>query len=133
MKRASLYALIALTRLVSDIPLLGMFFFLHVQQQGVGGSKDMVWNAIFFAAFGLLHSLLARNYAKQQFAKLVGENYVRTFYVISNGIFLSLLITLWQPITGVWWRTEGIFYWMLTLLYLGCIVGMLVLLKLVGR
>jgi protein-S-isoprenylcysteine O-methyltransferase Ste14 len=124
MKHASLYALIALTRLFSDIPLFGMFFFLHAQQQGVGGSKDMVWNAIFFAAFGLLHSLLARNNARQQIAKLVGEDYVRTFYVIINGIFLSLLITLWRPVTGVLWKTEGLLYWILTILFLGCIAGM---------
>ncbi len=125
MKHTSLYTLIVLTRLFSDIPLLGMFLFLHVQKQGLGESEDVIWNAIFFAVFGLLHSLLARNFVKKHIAKLVGNNYVRTFYVIINGIFLILLISLWRPVTGVLWRTEGAFYWALTFLYLGCIVGMI--------
>jgi protein-S-isoprenylcysteine O-methyltransferase Ste14 len=125
MKHIFLYTLIVLTRLLSDLPLVGMFLFLHIQKEGLGGYKDAIWNAISFIAFGALHSLLARNFAKQRISRLVGERYVRTFYVTINGIFLSLLIYLWRPITGVWWRAEGSVYWALTLLYLGCIVGMI--------
>lgn len=125
MKHAYLYALIVLTRLLSDIPLLGMFAFLHFQKEGSGGFNDVVWNAALFVAFGALHSLLARNFVKKLIARWTGDHFVRTFYVISSGVILVLLLYLWRPIAGVWWRAEGVFYWTLTALYLGCLGGMI--------
>lgn len=125
MKRVFLYILIVLTRIFSDLPLLGMFYFLHFQREGSGGISDAGWNAVLFIAFGTLHSLLARDFAKRRMAGWMGDRYLRTFYVFISGISLVLLLYLWRPIAGVWWRTEGIFYWLLTILYLGCVVGMI--------
>ncbi len=125
MKRISLYSLIILTRVFSDLPLFGMFYFLHFQKTGVGGVTAAAGNAVLFTSFGALHSLLARSFVKKHLAVLMDTTYTRTFYILVNGTALTLLLYMWQPIMGVWWRIEGVPYWMLTSLYLGCIAGMI--------
>jgi protein-S-isoprenylcysteine O-methyltransferase Ste14 len=125
MNRAFLYSLIALTRIFSDLPLFGMFYFLYFQKTGVGGASDVAMNAFLFILFGALHSLLARSSLKQQVAGWIGDRYVRTFYVIFSGVALVLLMVLWRPVTGILWRTDGFLSWILTILYLGCVMGMI--------
>jgi hypothetical protein len=61
-----------------------MFYFLHFQKEGSGGVSDALFNAALFISFGALHSLLARNFAKAQAAKLVGEHFVRIVFVFSG-------------------------------------------------
>ena len=124
MKRLSLYALTALTRIVADLPLLWMFYFLYFEREGAGGVFDILSNAVVFVAFGTLHSLLARDFAKRYIAQIVGEHYVRAVYVWISAITLSAVLYLWRPISGTLWQTQGILAWVLSLLYLGCIAGM---------
>ncbi len=125
MKPVFLYALIILTRIFSDIPILWMFYLLHFQNEGSGGVPDAMLNAVLFISFGAFHSLLARNFAKKHIAKLVGDSLVRTVYVFIAGLTLLLVLSLWRPISGVLWRVDGILYWFISILYLGCIAGMI--------
>jgi len=124
MKRVFLYALITLTQIFSVIPLLYLFYFLYFQKEGEGGVADIVFNAALFVAFGMIHSLLAHDFSRKFMARLVGSDYVRTVYVIIAGITLSLMLYFWRPISGTLWHTDGILYWVLSFLYLGCVVAM---------
>src|SRR5574341_1382013 len=125
MKRMPLYVLIVLTRALSDLPLLWMFYFLHVQKESSGGVSNALFNAVLFILFGTVHSLLARHFAKKFMTRLVGENFVRIVYVFIAGITLLLVLYLWRPISGEVWRVDGLLYWILSILYLGCIAGMI--------
>jgi protein-S-isoprenylcysteine O-methyltransferase Ste14 len=102
-----------------------MFYFLHFPKEGSGGVSDTLFNAALFISFGVIHSLLARNFAKKFMTRLVGDNFVRIAYVFIAGITLYLVLYLWRPISGEVWRAEGLLYWILSILYLGCIAGMI--------
>jgi len=122
-KRAFLYSLIILTQLLSGLPILYLFYFLFFQKEGKGGALDIVFNATLFVAFAAIHSILAHDFARKFMAKLVGNDYVRTVYVFIAGITLSLMLYFWRPISGTLWNTEGVLYWVLSVLYLACVVA----------
>ncbi|NIO05006.1 MAG: hypothetical protein GTN74_10440, partial [Proteobacteria bacterium] len=125
MKRVLLYGLIILTRIFSDVPLFWMFYFLHFQKQGSGRTSDVLFNGILLISFGVIHSLLARNFVKRYMASWVGEDFVRILQVLIAGATLALVLHLWRPLSGALWRTEGLLYWVLTIFYLACIGGMI--------
>ncbi len=125
MKRVLLYSLIVVIRIVSDLPLLWMFYFLYFPEQGSGGISAIFFNAGLFFSFATLHSLMARDFAKRFIARFVSEKFIRISYVMINGISLSLLLYLWQPTAGELWRTDGILYWFLSGLYASCIIGLI--------
>jgi len=125
MKRFFLYFLIILTIMIADLPLLWLFYFLQFQIKPSAHYSNGIINAIIFTAWAIIHSILARKFAKEFMKKIVGENYVKIVYTIIAGITLSLVLFFWQPIPGVLWQTEGILYWIITILYIGCIIGMI--------
>lgn len=125
MRRFFLYFLLALTRIVADLPLLWMFFFLHFQEKGSGGISEGLANAGLLVSFGLLHSVLARDFGKRWLANLVGEEYVRRLYVWVGAGTLALLLYFWQPLSGTVWQARGAGYWVLTAAYLACITGLI--------
>lgn len=125
MSRVFLPIVIVLTRIVADVPLFALFYLLHFQfQEGSGGTASVLFNASLFVSWGVIHSVLARDWPKKQMARLVGERFVRTVYVFIAGLTLMLILHLWHPVSGVVWRAEGFLYWLVSLLYLGCVVGM---------
>ncbi|NIQ37904.1 MAG: hypothetical protein GTN81_04855 [Proteobacteria bacterium] len=125
MKWLLFYGLLILTRIFSDVPLFWMFYSLHFQEEGRGGISNAVFNGVLFVSFGVIHSLMARNRVKKYVAKLVGDDLVRIVYVVIAGVTLSLVLHLWRPVGGMVWHTQGILYWILSVLYLGLIGGII--------
>ncbi|MEE9119461.1 MAG: isoprenylcysteine carboxylmethyltransferase family protein [Calditrichia bacterium] len=125
MHRITVYVFIATIRIIADVPLFWVFYFLYFQKEGTGGVKAAGINAVLFVTFGFLHSVLARNFSKQLIEKVVGAELVRIVHVVVSAISLSVVLFLWSPISGVVWRTQGVLYWVLTLFYLACIGGLI--------
>lgn len=115
-------------RLTSDFPIVARFIDNFIQKDGSGGFYDALLNAGVFTAFCLLHSMLARDFAKRIMAKLVEEKYVRSLYSIIAGITLLLVIYLWRPLTGTLWATSGVLFWSITVMY--CVFILLLLISL---
>lgn len=119
-----LYLVMALVRVASDLPLLWMFYFLQFPGEGRGGLSAALVNALLFFAFGAMHSILARSYAKKWIARIAGERSVRAFYVVVSGLALTFLLYLWRPLEGELWSSRGGWYWVLTSLYGSCLLGL---------
>ena len=124
MSRATYLALAVATRALTDAPLLWMFVLIHFGMPGDGGGEDALWNAGAFAAWAVLHSLLARDAARRVLSRWVGPDFVRIAYVIVAGLTLALLLVAWRPVSGELWHASGAVAWALSALYVASLVGL---------
>ncbi len=113
--------IVLLVRITGDLPLLGMFYFLHTAQAGEGGLRVAVTNGGLWLGFALLHSGLAREKSKDLLERVVGRVHVRAAFVVVSGLSLASLLLLWQPLAGELWRASGWLYWFLTMGFLGAV------------
>ncbi len=121
MRGRLLLLLAVLTRIIGDGPLFGLFFFLHFQKRGHGGLEAALFNGLLFAAWAFLHSLFTLPSMKRLLGRIMGEEFVRSAYVIFSGLTLTAVLLLWRPLEGGLWHFEGAAYWALTALYVGCV------------
>lgn len=124
MTRKTYYLLVVATRVLSDAPLLFMFYLLYFGMRGHGGPNDALVNAILFSVFAGMHSILARERPKKLVSRIVGESFVRITYVIFSGITLAPVLLLWRPVSGEIWQAKGAVSWFLTGVYLASILGL---------
>ncbi|WP_028313517.1 methyltransferase family protein [Desulfatibacillum aliphaticivorans] len=94
--------------LAFHLPQMWLMFFLLFPKTGPGTWRDAVFNALIFAAWGLIHSILARDFSHRIMAKLVGEDFVKLLYVSIAGLTQCALIFLWRPLEGVFWQADGV-------------------------
>ena len=127
MSRATYLALAVATRVLTDAPLLWMFVLLHFGMRGDGGGEDALWNAGAFAAWAVLHSLLARAAARRVLSRWVGPDFVRITYVIVAGLTLALLLLVWRPVSGELWHASGAASWALSALYVASLVALVLI------
>jgi len=123
MKRLPMHLLIWTVRVCATIPLVWLFVFLHSQQEGSGGVGEAMFNGVMLTAWSVLHSLTARDFFKQWISRFVGHEPARALYVIVSGMTLALLLYYWKPLSGVLWSVHGTGYWILTIIFFGCIGG----------
>lgn len=128
MKKPLLILIAVLTRIAADLPLLWMFYFLCFEREGPGGVSEAVIeaviNAVLFISFGVSHSFLARDRAKNYLARLVGSQFVRIVYVWISAITLSLVLYFWRSLSGVLWQTHGALSGLLSILFVVSIAGL---------
>jgi len=122
MARKNYSLLVMATRLLTEGPLFGMFFLLHFGMRGHGSADNALINGLLYTIWAGMHSLLARDAAKQIVARLVGAAFVRIAYVIFSGVTLALVILFWQPVSGDLWHSHGVVYWLLTAAYIASIL-----------
>jgi protein-S-isoprenylcysteine O-methyltransferase Ste14 len=123
MKRLLKHLLIWTVRASATIPLAWLFLFLHSQPEGSGGISDALFNGVMLTGWSVLHSLTARDFFKQRISRFVGQEPVRALYVIVSGMTLVPVLYYWKPLSGVLWSVYGTGYWILTILFIGCIGG----------
>jgi protein-S-isoprenylcysteine O-methyltransferase Ste14 len=63
-------------------------------------------DAALIAAFGLQHSVMARQGFKQWWTSFVPRQAERSVYVLATSLVLILLFLFWRPIDGVVWQIE---------------------------
>jgi protein-S-isoprenylcysteine O-methyltransferase Ste14 len=74
-------------------------------------SFDSGWAAAvdvaLVAAFGAVHSVIARAWFKRVWTRVVPRSAERATYVLQSSLLLALIAWQWQPIDGVIWSLDG--------------------------
>jgi protein-S-isoprenylcysteine O-methyltransferase Ste14 len=63
-------------------------------------------NLLLLAAFGVQHSIMARQGFKEVWTRVVPRPIERSTYVLASCVVLALLMWLWQPIAVVVWDVQ---------------------------
>lgn len=82
-------------------------------------------NALLVFLFGFFHSLMARQWFKDRWTKLIPVEAERSTYVLQAAAFLSLLMLFWKPMPFAIWSLDGI--WAL-LVYAVFVTGLITVL-----
>ncbi|HEY6361945.1 MAG TPA: hypothetical protein VIX63_12610, partial [Vicinamibacterales bacterium] len=61
-----------------------------------------------FTVFALHHSVFARERVRARVAQLVPPGLERSFYVWVASLLFIAVCALWQPVSGVLWRIDGV-------------------------
>jgi protein-S-isoprenylcysteine O-methyltransferase Ste14 len=63
-------------------------------------------NTALLGLFAVQHSVMARQWFKSAWTKVVPQQVERSTYVLATSVVLLALIHLWQPMTAVIWEVE---------------------------
>jgi protein-S-isoprenylcysteine O-methyltransferase Ste14 len=89
-------------------------------------ANALLINAAVLALFAVQHSVMARQWFKRAWTKIVPRPVERSTYVLAASLALLVLIRFWQPLPGVIWEVQspalamtlralGAFGWLLVL------------------
>jgi protein-S-isoprenylcysteine O-methyltransferase Ste14 len=101
--------------------IVAMFFGLSQSLGTVAWPWAMLSNAALILQFPVAHSLLLTARGGRLLARLIpgphGQTLATTTYAIIASAQLLALFALWTPSGIVWWRAEGLAFWMVSAAY----------------
>ena len=91
--------------------------------------RDAIDNVVLFTIFALHHSIMARTGAKAWLTRVVPPDLERAVYVWIASVLFLAVCWLWQPLPGMIWQTNGVWFWLLSAIQLA---GVLLTLRAAG-
>ena len=70
-------------------------------------SRALLINFLLLSAFGIQHSVMARENFKKWWTKLIPEPIERSTYVLFASAIVWLTMMFWQPMTGLVWEIQN--------------------------
>jgi methanethiol S-methyltransferase len=74
-------------------------------------TRAIVVNVVLFSIFALHHSVFARERVRGWVARVVPSPLERSWYVWVASVLFIAVCALWQPVPGLAWRIEGVWWW----------------------
>lgn len=69
-------------------------------------AEALIVNSALLLAFGLQHSVMARQWFKRLLCRLIPEPLERSTYVLASNLALALLFWQWRPMGGTVWNVQ---------------------------
>lgn len=100
--------LIGVVGIVSVIATLsGILPFGYLWGETSPGFNAIVWNVVLVAAWGVIHSYMARPRFKAALTKIIPEPAERSTYILIAGITSIVLTGYWMNIPGTIWNVDA--------------------------